>query len=171
MFGFEKVGPEEAARQEALATDVRNELVAAGLPLLAPGLQPVLAGGAYVDVDPGADAAGGVYVRWLTSPRLRECALRAHRLLQPCDDVPAVRHCDAVEVAMMGAMTAILTSAGCTVEDPRDEYRPNSLRVLDGPGRAVWALRAEEVALPGTLPAEPPDGSDRPRGTGRGTGP
>ncbi|MFH8888266.1 hypothetical protein [Streptomyces sp. NPDC017949] len=60
MFGFEKVGPEEAARQEALATSVCNEPAAAGLPLLAPGLQPAPAGGAYVDVDPGADAAGGV---------------------------------------------------------------------------------------------------------------
>ncbi|MFD9451555.1 hypothetical protein ACFWBC_00335 [Streptomyces sp. NPDC059985] len=112
--------PEEAARQEALATSARNEPAAAGLPLLAPDLRPVPAGGAYVDVDPGADAAGGVRAR-ADEPRLRECALRAHRRLQPSDDVPAMRHCDAVEVAMMGAMTALLTSAGCTVEDPQDE--------------------------------------------------
>ncbi|MFB6977590.1 hypothetical protein [Streptomyces scopuliridis] len=147
---FERVGAEEAASLESLARKVRNELAAAGLPVLASGLNPVLAGGAEVDVDEGADAAGGVFVAWRASPRLRDCASRAFRLKQ-LDD-PALWHSSAVGAAMMQAMAAILASAGFSVEDARDEYRPQQLRVLASPPsgqQPVWQRRDDELAMPG----------------------
>jgi hypothetical protein len=67
---FQKASAGELASRQALAQRVRNELGAAGLPVPAPGLSPVLAAGAEVTVDEGADAAGGVFVSWSASPRL-----------------------------------------------------------------------------------------------------
>jgi hypothetical protein len=91
---------------------VRDELAAAGLPVPAPGLNPVLAGGAEVMVDGGADMAGGVFVRWSASPRLRtgphqacrpsgRCAMRkwrrpatrqATRAMTPADGGATAHH-------------------------------------------------------------------------------
>ncbi|MFE6225326.1 hypothetical protein [Streptomyces sp. NPDC057854] len=154
---FERVSAEESERLEALASRVRNELAAAGLPVLTPGLDRVLASGAEVEVDEGADAAGGVYVGWVISPRLRECTNRAFRL-RLLDD-PLLRHSSEIAAAMMHAMAAILASAGFAVQDANDEYRPHQLRVTDGPARAVpmWALRDEEVTMSGRQAASPVD--------------
>ncbi|MBA4866667.1 hypothetical protein H1V43_36300 [Streptomyces sp. PSKA54] len=137
---------------ERLASQVRNELAAAGLPVITHGLDPVLAGGAEVDIDDGADAAGGVFVGWLASPRVRASTSRAFRLRQ-LDD-PLLRHSSAIAAAMMQAMAAILTSAGFTVEDANDEYRSHQLRVTNGPapGNApIWSLRDDEVPMPGWM--------------------
>jgi hypothetical protein len=48
---------------------------------------------------------------------------------------------------MVQAMATILTSAGFTVEDANDEYRPYQLRVVDEPasGMPVWSLRDDEL--------------------------
>ncbi|MFF5257096.1 hypothetical protein ACFY4K_34415 [Streptomyces leeuwenhoekii] len=157
---FERVSAEESATLESLAGKVRNELAAAGLPVLAPGLDPVLAGGAEVDIDHGADAAGGVFVAWQASPRLQACAHRAFALKQL--DEPVLRHSSAIGAAMMQAMAAVLASAGFSVEDARDEYRPQQLRVLAGPlskQKPVWLLREDELALPGWQEA-PGSGAD-----------
>jgi hypothetical protein len=118
--------------------------------VVAPGLDPVLAGGAEVDIDDGDDAAGGVFVGWQASPRLRACASRAFRLKQL--DEPVLRQSSAIGAAMMQAMAQVLASAGFSVEDARDEYRPQQLRVLTGPPsgqRPVWSLRDDELTLPG----------------------
>ncbi|MFI0242914.1 hypothetical protein [Streptomyces sp. NPDC016845] len=147
---FEPVSAEESAALEVLACKVRNELAAAGLPVRVPGLHSELAGGADVETDAGADVAGGVFVGWEASPRLQACASRAFRLKQL--DEPVLRHASAVGAAMMQAMAAVLASAGFDVEDARDQYRPQQLRVLSGPPSGqlrVWALREDELTLPG----------------------
>ncbi|WP_308310965.1 hypothetical protein [Streptomyces sp. GbtcB6] len=154
------MGTEQSAALDALAWKVRNELAAAGLPVVAPGLDPVLAGGAEVDIDDGADAAGGVFVAWQASPRLRACAMRAFRLKQL--DEPVLRHASAVGAAMMQAMAAVLASAGFRVEDAHDDYRPQQLRVLAGPPSGhspAWSLRDDELTLPGWQEA-PAGGAD-----------
>src|SRR5260370_31853434 len=110
---FEKVSADELAAIEALALRVRNELATAGLPVLAPGLHPVLAAGAEVMTDAGADPAGGVFAGWYASPRLQECTSRALRLRR-LDD-PLLRHSSQTASAMMQAMPTILTAAGFTV--------------------------------------------------------
>ena len=157
---FKRVSAEEAERQEALASRVRNELAAAGLPVLTPGLDRVLASGAEVEVDDGNDAAGGVYAGWLISPRLRECASRAFRF-RLLDD-PVLSHTSEIAAAMMQAMAAVLASAGFAVEDANDEYRSHQLRVTEGPAQAVpmWTLRDEQVTMPGWRAAGPGDGTD-----------
>lgn len=147
---FERVGAEESAALQKLARRVRDELAAAGLPVVAPKLAPVLAGGAEVDIDDGDDAAGGVFVGWQASPRLRACASRAFRLKQL--DEPVLRYSSAVGAAMKQAMAQVLASAGFSVEDARDEYRPQQLRVLAGPPSGqgpVWELGDDELELPG----------------------
>jgi hypothetical protein len=98
---FDKVSADELAGLQTLARRVRSELAAAGLPVPA-RIDPVLAGGAQVLVDDGADPAGGVFVRWTASPRLRECTSRAFRLRQ-LDD-PLLRHSAEIKAAMMRAM-------------------------------------------------------------------
>jgi hypothetical protein len=155
---FERMSGDELAGMEALALRVRNELAAAGLPVV-PDLNPVLAGGAVVEVDDGADMAAGVFAGWSASPRLRECTSHAFglRLL----DDPLLRHSSQIAAAMMQAMAAILTSAGFTVEDANNEYRPHELRVVSGPAAGVppmWSLRDDEVAMPGWEDTSPGEG-------------
>ena len=152
---FDKVSADKLAGMEALARRVRNELAAAGLPVPASGLNPVLAAGAEVMVDDGADTAGGVFAGWSTSPRLHECTRRALRL-RLLDD-PLLRHSSQIAAAMMQAMAAILTSAGFTVEDANDEYRPYQLRVVNGPQAMppMWSLRDEELTMPGWRTTNP----------------
>jgi hypothetical protein len=153
---FEKVDAGGLADLEAFALRVRDELAAAGLPVLAPGLHSALTAGADVEVDAGADAVGGVFVGWFASPRLRECAVRAVRL-KLLDD-PVLRHSGQVGVAMKQAMTAVLTSAGFTVLDADDEYRPLQLRVVSPPARdtpPLWSIRDDEMELPGWAATNP----------------
>jgi hypothetical protein len=132
----------------------------AGMEALAPGLNPVLAGGAEVMVDDGADAAGGVFAGWSASPRLRECTSRALRLRLLND--PLLRHSSQIAAAMIQAMATILTSAGFTVEGANDEYRPHQLRVVDGPAPGMppmWSLREDELAMPGWKANDPDEGT------------
>jgi hypothetical protein len=146
---------DELAGMEVLARRVRNELAAAGLPVI-PDVNPVLAGGAEVEVDRGRDMSGDVFVEWFASPRLRECTSRAFSLWQ-LDD-PLLRHSSQIAAAMMQAMAAILTSAGFTIEDANYEYRSHQLRVLSGPCprvRPMWSLRDDELAIPGWKTASP----------------
>jgi hypothetical protein len=153
---FERVSADERAGMEALARRVRGELAAAGLPVPAPGLSPVLAGGAEVVADDGADMAGGVFASWSASPRLDACTSRAFRLRR-LDD-PLLRHSAEIKAAMMRAIAAILTSAGFTVQDANDDYRPYALRVVDGPAPGVppiWSLRHEEVTMAGQEAGDP----------------
>ncbi|MER8090703.1 hypothetical protein ABTZ57_37910 [Streptomyces sp. NPDC094048] len=145
---LEKAGAEVVAERERIAARVRDELVAAGLPVVASGLNRVLSQGVEVTVDPFDDDAGGVSVSWSSSPRLQSCVMRAarHNLL----DDPALAHQQVVLEAMLAAITAILVSAGFTVRDSLNDYAPFTLEVLAGPGGPPsWGLREEEVAVAG----------------------
>lgn len=145
---LEKVGAEVLAERERIAARVRDELAAAGLPVMAPGLNRALSQGVEVNVDPFDDDAGGVSVSWSSSPRLENCVLHAARYTL-LDD-PVLAHQQVVLEAMLAAITAILTSAGFTVRDSRNDYAPFTVDVPAGPGGSPsWALRAEEVTVPG----------------------
>lgn len=138
----EKAGAEVLAERERIAARVRDELVAAGLPVVASGLSPVLSQGAEVTVDPFDDDIGGVSVAWRSSPQLRNCVLRSVKLNLPDD--PTLAHQRVVLAAMLPAITAILASAGFTVRDSLNDYAPCTLEVLAGPdGHAPW-----EVSVP-----------------------
>lgn len=145
---LEKAGAEVLAERERIAARVRDELVAAGLPVVASGLNPVLSQGVEVNVDPFDDDAGGVSVGWRSSPRLESCVLRAVKL-SLLDD-PAFEHQRVVLEAMLAAITAILVSAGFTVRDSLNDYAPFTLEVPAGPGGSPsWGLREEELTVPG----------------------
>lgn len=158
---LEKVSADQLAAMQTLARRVGSELAAAGLPVPAPGLPPELAGGAELEVDDGADPAGGVFVSWTASPRLQACTIRAFRL-QRLDD-PLLRHSAQIEAAMMQAMAVILTSAGFTVQDADDDCRPYHLRVISGPGPGMppplWSLRDDEVAMASQKASNPDEGA------------
>ncbi|MFC8538150.1 hypothetical protein ACFUJY_30145 [Streptomyces sp. NPDC057249] len=141
---LEKTDAEVLAQRERIAARVREELVAAGLPVLAPGVNPLLSRGVEVTVDPFDDAAGGVSVGWRSSPRLHSCVRRAaqHNLR----DDPALAHQKVVLEGMLAAITAILRSAGFTVRDSLNDYAPFTVQVPAGPGgRPSWVPGEEEA--------------------------
>ncbi|WP_326615251.1 hypothetical protein OG949_40885 (plasmid) [Streptomyces scopuliridis] len=151
---LDKAGAAVLAERERIAARVRDELMAAGLPVVAPGLNPVLSQGVEVTVDPFDDDVGGVSVAWRSSPRLRSCVLRAVKL-NLLDD-PAFAHQRVVLEAMLPAITAILVSAGFTVRDSLNDHAPFTLEVLAGPGGSPsWGLREEEVAVSGWSGSSP----------------
>ncbi|MEU0630747.1 hypothetical protein [Streptomyces sp. NPDC005989] len=116
--------------------------MAAGLPVVVPGLNRLLAQGVEVTVDPFDDDAGGVSVAWRSSPRLGSRVLRAAKA-NLLDD-PAFEHQRVVLEAMLAAITAILESAGFTVRDSLNDYAPFTLELLAGPsGSPSWGLREE----------------------------
>jgi len=152
-----RVDARTLSRWERVASAARNELAAAGLPVVVPSLAPKLAVGADVTIDPIDDTAGGVFIEWHASPRLTDCAVTALRHKRTDD--PALRHNGAVQKAMAKAVAVILTAAGFSVGDAEDEYRPFALKVAAGPGddvRPSWATRDDELALPGWAPAQRP---------------
>ncbi|MGW4461273.1 hypothetical protein [Micromonospora sp. NPDC004704] len=113
-----------------LAAQVRGVLAEAGLPVAAEGDDDYFAG-VTVDVDPGDDEAGGVFVLWRPHRRLGN-AVVVSVTEQRMDD-PVLRHFGAIAEAMRQAIWSILDSAGFTVTDPHTDYRPLQLQVVDGP--------------------------------------
>ncbi|MFE9446187.1 hypothetical protein ACFYO2_46480 [Streptomyces sp. NPDC006602] len=145
----ERAHEDARAALERLARRVRNELTAAGLPVVAPDLAPELMVGAEVTVASEADN-GAVFVSWNASPQLRRKALDAlrHRHLND----PALQHQGTVLAAMARATIAILTAAGFTAQDAENDMSPFDVRILDGPGsntEPAWAMRADDLTLPG----------------------
>ena len=123
---LERVDDTVLASWQRLAGHVRNELVAAGLPVGVDGR--VKDAGAVVDVDPFADDSGGVWVYWQAHPTLSDAA--ADAVQRGRLDDPAVQRLGAVAKIMQTALLALLGGAGYQVEDPGHEYRPYHLRVV-----------------------------------------
>lgn len=133
---LERVDDTVLAVWQRLAGRVRDDLVAAGLPVLT-GEDGGLAG-AVVEVDPFAYDNGGVWVCWKAHPTLSDAAADAvgHGRL----DDPAIQRNGAVIQVMQAALLALLGGAGHQVEDPDHEYRPFHLRVVaDAAGGATWS--------------------------------
>ncbi|MFC9971987.1 hypothetical protein ACFVH6_13960 [Spirillospora sp. NPDC127200] len=138
---YEKATPGTCRARDRLAGRARNTLAAAGLPLMSGDLELALGAGAEVEVDYGADAAGGVYATWRLHPQLARAAAFAVSADDADDAHPALLFSGTVAVAMARAIGTILTAAGFAVEEADDEYRPFTLRITGGPpnGPAPWA--------------------------------
>jgi hypothetical protein len=121
-------------RREAWAREVRTQLAAAGLPMQADMQAPVGAG-VVVEVDPGDDRAGGVYVGWDTAPVLRMAALR--RSVHTEERKQVLRHVIAVEEAMTRAIRDILTTGGFTLGENPNPYATGMLYVTRPPQKAL----------------------------------
>jgi len=115
-----------------LAERTRDELAAAGLPVVPPTVDACLD-------HPGAEVVphlttysfAPVTIEWRTSPPLHDVFRRA--ALAARVDAPEFRHHQQLIAAMLDAMTTILTSAGFRVRESTNEYDPLSLEVLEPP--------------------------------------
>ncbi|MFJ2590365.1 hypothetical protein [Streptomyces sp. NPDC087538] len=150
----ETSGESVRAGSERLAERVRDELAAAGLPVVAPGLSLELSVGADVRVDMWNHRFHGeepeVIVSWRVSPQLRSNAMEDAR--QGRGMTPAIRQSGEVQIAMAAAVIAILSAAGFTARDHDNDMSPFGVQVLAGPGpgpRPGWAFPDEGLTPPG----------------------
>ncbi|MER7107912.1 hypothetical protein [Streptomyces sp. NPDC000229] len=123
-----------ALSAQALASRVRDELAAAGLPLAVPHMtvDERFRVGADVFVEEEDDVAY-VFVAWRTHHALADASSGA--LLRGDLAHRAVLHHGKACRAMRDAMAEVLGSAGFVVEhaDDVNEYRPLELRITSGP--------------------------------------
>lgn len=124
MTGFERVEGDEEAALELLADQIAEELGLAGLPVVRGG---GAGSGAEIEVDVGADDAGGVYVTWQPDPRLSQAA--AHAVQEGRFDEPMIRRSGAVKQVMITAVAEILRSAHFHVATSTDDMRPLAIQV------------------------------------------
>ncbi|MGY3056761.1 hypothetical protein ACVWZD_001006 [Streptomyces sp. TE3672] len=124
MAEFERVEGAVEAALNLLADQVADELELAGLSVLKDGNAGT---GAEIEVDAGADEAGGVYVTWHPESRLSSAAAVA--VQQGRFDEPVIQHSGTVKRIMRDAISAILQSSRFSVEQSTDDMRPLAIRV------------------------------------------
>ncbi|MFJ9456383.1 hypothetical protein ACIRST_14980 [Kitasatospora sp. NPDC101447] len=142
------------ADYERLAQRVRNELAAAGLPVVAPGLAVEVAVGAEVIVDMAdllffGEGDPEVVVTWRVGPQLRSNVIAD--AMHQRGVTAAIRQCGEVEAAMADAVIAILSAAGFTARNHGNDLSPFDVQVLAGPQpgrRPGWALPDESPIPP-----------------------
>ncbi|WP_069885871.1 hypothetical protein [Streptomyces luteocolor] len=126
--GFEKASLDVISVREILAARVRQELERAGIPTtLLDVKNPDNPPGAEIDVDLGADVAGGVFVKWNTSQCLRGAA--GESLMRQEFQAATIKHNGAVGSLMCTAMVGILQSAGFQAIESEDDMRPSTVEV------------------------------------------
>jgi hypothetical protein len=114
----------------SIAVQVRDALLAAGIPVA----QPFLAVSERYRVGASVEAEGNaIFVTWQADHALVERMSAA--LLGGRDDHPTVMHHATVVEAMSDAMAKVLSSAGFGVRPAHDEdeYRPFELRITSAP--------------------------------------
>lgn len=116
---FEHVGADVEAGLRLLADQVAEELELAGLTVVKHG---DAGAGAMIEVDTGADAAGGVWVTWHADSRLRLAAAAA--VQQGCVADPMIQRSGTITQIMLDALRAILAARGFGVVQEPDDMRP-----------------------------------------------
>ena len=128
------------ARRAELARAVRDDLGAAGLPVVPEDADPSVGAGARVSVDPLNDEGGGVLVQWEARYVLRAAAMDALSEGRGPDD-PSIRLSAGASFAMRDAIAEILTIAGYDVQKDFNDLAPEQLAVLSrrpGPSWQDW---------------------------------
>ena len=136
----EHADAETQARRVALADAVREDLAAAGLPVVpgGDGFDTDLSHGAKVYVDQFTDEdGGGVFVGW-SSHYVVEAAAGEAVMLGAAEDDPAIMFSGKVAEAMQDAIAAILVAAGYSVETDVNDYAPYDLLVLGRERQESW---------------------------------
>jgi hypothetical protein len=125
-------------QRAALARAVKEELLAAGLPVTPDDavLDSSLTAGAHVYVDRLADSGGGVCVSWKTHFVLRTAAIEALR--QHRFDDPSIHLRGKVAEVMLDAMAEILTAAGFSVAKDVNDMAPFDLLVQERQSDPSW---------------------------------
>ncbi|MFF4606118.1 hypothetical protein ACFY12_25680 [Streptomyces sp. NPDC001339] len=126
MFDYANASDEVIANRNALADKVRRELEMAGIAAFRQEDAEERAG-AEIEIDLGADSAGGVFVSWNPHPSLSQAAADGVRNGQL--QAPAIRHSGVVVSHMRDAMIGILVSAGVQADVADDDMRPLAIRV------------------------------------------
>jgi hypothetical protein len=111
----------------ALADEIRDELMAVGLPVL-PYQQYPDEESSGVEIHVYDD---GVWVGWHLGGALSQASTTAvtSGAFNGLDLHPAIRHAGGSEEALSGAIATILRSAGYPVEEGLNDYSPFSMRV------------------------------------------
>lgn len=134
-----RVSPSQPVGPNALADAVRDELLAAGLPVLP--WEPSEVRGTGVSILADADDPE-VWIGWVASETLRNAAvaaLRAGAYRPDGSEVhPALRHSSAVSSAMLAAIAEILVAVGFRVETDADDMRPSELLVRGRQAGPSW---------------------------------
>jgi hypothetical protein len=124
---FEHVSADVQRLMEALAEAACREFLSAGLPaVVMPGTEPVA--GVNIEIDTGADEAGGVFATWSPSEALDLAA--ADAVAHGRHDDPSIKHSGAICKAMADAMLVILVSSGFVARVGENEYMPFSIEIL-----------------------------------------
>jgi hypothetical protein len=132
---------EVLAKRAELASAVRGDLAAAGLPLAPQDVGPEFAVGASVDVDPLDDeSGGGVVVAWRAHWVLVAAAMDALSEGRGPDD-PCIQLAGTAAKAMQDAIAEILSVAGYTVKKDSDDMQPFHLLVTERRVTASWRDR------------------------------
>ncbi|WP_328473990.1 hypothetical protein OHA21_13980 [Actinoplanes sp. NBC_00393] len=117
---------------DVLAMLIREDLGAAGLPVLPVEYSSMTSAGATVQPDDS-----GVVVGWRVHYALMTVGMHEYSRLQRGG--PGARFHGAVSDAMRDAMAEILTAAGYTLEKDYNDYAPYDLLVTAGPAdRPSW---------------------------------
>lgn len=125
----ERVDDDAAAALELLAGHVADELELAGLTVVR---EEDVHAGAVIDVDMGADEAGGVHVTWCPSSRLSLPAATA--VHEGRFDEAVIQRAGTASRIMCDALYELLKSASFGVVRSDDELRPFSIRVTEYAG-------------------------------------
>ncbi|WP_430789412.1 hypothetical protein [Actinoplanes sp. G11-F43] len=139
---IEVVPRDELIRRESLAGRVRDALAAAGLPIVAPHMSPLLGTiGAEVKVDVLVNCHAPVLIAWHTDRALTDAFRRS--IPSGDDEVPGYEkapphHYTVVVEIMSRTMTEILTAEGFTVRDSTNDFGPSTLEVLSFANQDSW---------------------------------
>jgi hypothetical protein len=130
-------------RLDVLATAVREELLAAGLPVLS-GNDPTGSVGAVVHAD--VPDLRGVTVDWQEHTLFWDASQEAWAedpFQESAECAAFGRLSVAIGEAMAEAMRKILTAAGLEIADSGDDYTPHQLLVTRCLARSPWRVRRD----------------------------
>lgn len=136
MSEFKKVSHDLETTWSNLAEETCRALQIAGLPTFRSTTNKNIAG-ARIEVDLGDDDAGGVYILWRPDPKLSQAAadsVRSGHL-----NHHSVQQSGMVSKVMHDAILSILNFSGFVAENPADDLRPFSIRVVSGPSDGLRA--------------------------------
>jgi hypothetical protein len=126
VVDFDHISDTEAGRLMDLAAAAKSALQRAGVPASLSddgGDRP----GALIEVDTGADDAGGVFISWTLSPEMT--AEVSDHLLKGEFTNGAVQSAGIIRAAMCEAIISISTSSGVSAALNEDDMRPLTVAV------------------------------------------
>lgn len=121
MAHLSRASDEEVARLINVANKTRSTLLKAGIPVILAGTDAD-APGALIEVDEGADKAGGVFITWSLSPEFT--AEVSSFLINGELTHPSIHESGKIKVVMIDAIIEILNAFGLTATLSEDDMRP-----------------------------------------------